>query len=384
MLWRLKCYEKSISNVIIITSIFTYIFTVRGEYIMIDLNSELMEQKMKVDFNTYDLSVKELLSMVNDGLINIAPEYQRQFRWDEERQSSLVESLFLGIPVPSLFMATNVDGTWEVIDGVQRLSTMICFAGDDSVREKVNAKKVEPLKLKGLSKLANFNDKRFSDLPVGVQNKFKLTSIKVTTLSDKSDKDVRFDLFERLNKGGVNLTPQEIRSCVYRGGFNDFLKELSKDYNFKNCVHLSERQENDGTREELVLRFFAYLYDLDSFEHSVKDFLNNYMSKADKGFNYSENDKLFRTVFKILNDALPNGISKGRKNTPLNLFEAVSVGAALAYMNNGKINTAGMAEWLKDKELLKYITGATNSKPRVIGRIEFCRKKFEGQKCLMK
>lgn len=62
---------------------------------MIDLNSELMEQKMKVDFNTYDLSVKELLSMVNDGLINIAPEYQRQFRWDVERQSSLVESLFL-------------------------------------------------------------------------------------------------------------------------------------------------------------------------------------------------------------------------------------------------------------------------------------------------
>ncbi|MFR8330793.1 MAG: DUF262 domain-containing protein [Clostridium fessum] len=63
---------------------------------MIDLNSELMEQKMKVDFNTYDLSVKELLSMVNDGLINIAPEYQRQFRWDVERQSSLVESLFFG------------------------------------------------------------------------------------------------------------------------------------------------------------------------------------------------------------------------------------------------------------------------------------------------
>ncbi len=116
------------------------------------------------------------------------------------------------------------------------------------------------------------------------------------------------------------------------------------------------------------------MYDLDSFEHSVKDFLNNYMSKADKGFNYSENDKLFRIVFKILNDALPHGISKGRKNTPLNLFEAVSVGAALAYMDNGKINTVGIDEWLKDKELLKYITGATNSKPRVIGRIEFCRK----------
>lgn len=345
---------------------------------MIDLDKELMTQKMKVDFNTYDLSVKELLSMVNDGLINIAPNYQRQFRWDDERQSSLIESLFLGIPVPSLFMATNADGTWELIDGVQRVSTMICFAGDDKVREKVNAKHVESLKLKGLSKLVNFNDKRFSDLPIGVQNKFKLTSIKVTTLSDKSDKNVRFDLFERLNRGGITLTPQEIRSCVYRGGFNDFLKELSQDTNFKECVHLSENQENDGTREELVLRFFAYLYDLDSFEHSVKDFLNNYMSKADRNFNYSKNDKLFREVFRILNEALPMGISKGRKNTPLNLFEAVSVGAALAYMDKGKINVSGIEEWLKDKELLKYITGATNSRPRVIGRIEFCRKKFEG------
>lgn len=345
---------------------------------MIDLDKELMTQKMKVDFNTYDLSVKELLSMVKDRLINIAPAYQRQFRWDVERQSSLIESLFLGIPVPSLFMATNADGTWELIDGVQRVSTMICFAGDDDVREKVNAKHVESLKLKGLSKLVNFNDKRFSDLPIGVQNKFKLTSIKVTTLSDKSDKNVRFDLFERLNRGGITLTPQEIRSCVYRGGFNDFLKELSQDTNFKKCVHLSENQENDGTREELVLRFFAYLYDLDSFDHSVKDFLNNYMSKADKNFNYSKNDKLFREVFRVLNEALPIGISKGRKNTPLNLFEAVSVGAALAYMDKGKINVSGIDEWLKDKELLKYITGATNSRPRVIGRIEFCRKKFEG------
>ena len=94
-----------------------------------DLQKQLMEQKMKVDFNTYDLSIKELISMVNDKLINIAPEYQRQFRWDKERQSSLIESIFLGIPIPSLFMATNADGTWELIDGVQRVSTILCFAG---------------------------------------------------------------------------------------------------------------------------------------------------------------------------------------------------------------------------------------------------------------
>ena len=274
---------------------------------------------MKVDFNTYDLSIKELISMISDGLINIAPEYQRQFRWDEERQSSLIESFFLGIPVPSIFMATNPDGTWELIDGVQRVSTILNFAGNDDERAKINTKKPSQLKLVGLKKLTLFNSHYFSELPLDLQTKFRLTSLKVTTLSDKSDRAVRFDLFERLNRGGVSLSDQEIRSCVYRGRFNDFLKEQAENPDFKNCVHLSERQETDGTREELVLRFFAYLYDLDNFTHSVKEFLNDYMGKADKKFNYSKNEKLFTTVFETLNKSLPNGISKGRKNTPLNL-----------------------------------------------------------------
>lgn len=342
-----------------------------------NLQLQLMEQKMKVDFNSYDLSIKELISMICDDLINIAPEYQRQFRWDTERQSSLIESLYLGIPVPSIFMATNADGTWELIDGVQRVSTILCFAGPDEVREKINSKNRSALRLSGLKKLSLFNDKVFSDLPFDIQTKFKLTSIKVTTLSDKSDKAVRFDLFERLNRGGISLSDQEIRSCVYRGRFNDFLKELAADRNFKNCVHLSESQEVDGTREELVLRFFAYLYDLDSFSHSVKDFLNDYMAKADKKFNYSKNEKLFHHVFEKLSCALPNGINKGRKNTPLNLYEAIAVGAASAYLNTGNINTDGITTWITDKELIRYTTGATNSRPQVVGRIEYCKQRFE-------
>ena len=158
----------------------------------------------------------------------------------------------------------------------------------------------------------------------------------------------------------------------------NFIKELSKNQDFIECVHLTERQENDGTREELVLRFFAYLYDLKSFVHSVRDFLNDYMEKADKKFNYSKNEKIFCEVFKTLNMALPKGISKGRKNTPLNLYEAVAVGAALAYLKNGTINTEGVEEWIKDSELIKYTTGATNTKERVIKRIEYCKNKFEG------
>ena len=117
-----------------------------------NLNDQLMEQKMKVDFNSYDFSVKELISMVNDGLINISPDYQRKFRWDTERQSSLIESLFLGIPIPAVFMATNANGTWELIDGVQRISTILCFAGTEEEYKKINTENPQHLKLNGLKK----------------------------------------------------------------------------------------------------------------------------------------------------------------------------------------------------------------------------------------
>src|SRR5947209_5608704 len=150
-----------------------------------DLITQLNVQKRKVDFNSYDISVKELISMVGEGIIDIAPEYQRQFL---------------------------------------------------------------------------------------------LKPLKITTLSDKSDLEVRFDLFERLNTGGIMLSNQEIRSCVFRGKFNDFLKTLAIDEDFKKVVKLTSTEEADGTREEYVLRFFAFLNNYQDFDHSVVEFLNKYMA----------------------------------------------------------------------------------------------------------
>ncbi|WP_284358279.1 DUF262 domain-containing protein [Pseudomonas syringae] len=105
--------------------------------------------------------------MVETGDIFVPPEYQRQFIWDAERQSVLIESVFLGIPVPSLFMATNSDSTWEVVDGVQRLGSLSHFFGSEKLLEKV--KRNDPLKLKGLTKLDHFNGVRFQDLPKSIQ-----------------------------------------------------------------------------------------------------------------------------------------------------------------------------------------------------------------------
>lgn len=340
-----------------------------------NLIAELSELKRKVDFNTYDISVKEIITMVSEGIINIAPEYQRQFRWKSDRQSQLIESILLGIPVPSLFMATNLDGTWEVIDGVQRLNSIIHFGGFPDARAKVQL--TSQLKLHDLNKLKSFNGKYFDDLPKSIQLDFLLKPLKITTLSDKSDMDVRFDLFERLNTGGIILTNQEIRSCVYRGRFNDYLKDLAHNENFNQCVRLTSTQEADGTREEYVLRFFAFLYNYQNFEHSVVDFLNGFMSESMKRFEYNEASRIFNQTFDQL-VALPQGITRNRKTTPANLFEAVAVGAAFAIHEVGHIRTENV-EWMTSPELRALTTGATNTRSKVIGRIEFCRDRFAGR-----
>lgn len=155
---------------------------------MADFIQQLTEQKRKVDFNTYDMTTKELVSLVEDGTINIAPDYQRQFRWETERQSSLIESIFLGIPVPSLFMATNNDNTWEVIDGVQRLSSIINFMAGVETRARKAIGRDNPLVLQGMPKLTEFNGHSYHDLPQTIKLEFSLKPIKVITLSDKSDK----------------------------------------------------------------------------------------------------------------------------------------------------------------------------------------------------
>lgn len=336
--------------------------------------SELSDLKRKVDFNTYDISVKELISMVAEGIINIAPDYQRQFRWKNDRQSQLIESIFLGIPVPSLFMATNLDGTWELIDGVQRLSSIIHFAGTEEARGKVQLD--THLKLSDLTKLQTFNNISFEQLPKSVQLDFQLKPLKITTLSDKSDMNVRFDLFERLNTGGIALTNQEIRSCVYRGKFNDFIKNLAAYENFHLRVRLTATQESDGTREEFVLRFFSFLYNYQNFNHSVVQFLNEYMNEATKKFDYIEGERIFKSTFDNLG-VLPAGITRNRSTTPTNLFEAVAVGAALALIQNGSF-VAHNFDWISSAELRNLTTGATNSRKKVVKRIEYCRDKFLG------
>ncbi len=276
-------------------------------------------------------------------------------------------------------MATNKDGTWELVDGVQRISTLVKFAGTAALRKTLDIKSA--LTLTGLEKLEGFNGKLFSDLPKPLQRQFELRPIKVVTLSDKSDPIVRYDLFERLNRGGVILTDQEIRSCVFRGPFAEFLSRMADDQNFRRVVKLNSRQSEDGTREECVLRYFAFLNRYRQFVHYVDKFLNDYMREAGKKFDFKEGEAEFARTFLELANVLPNGIVRpSRKGvTPLILFEAVAVGAALALRTTKKLHAKGIQGWIDSPELRAVTTGFTNSPAAVRERIEFCRDRFLGK-----
>lgn len=340
---------------------------------------QLAAQRRKVDFDSYDITVDDLVRRVSKARIEIAPAYQRQFRWDAVRQSRLIESLMLGIPVPPLFMATNVDASegnsWEVVDGLQRLLTLVNFTGDSDARLSVGLEG-SPLVLKGLEKLTLLEDRGFAALPRDIQTGLEDRPMRVIVLNDKSDLQVRFDLFERLNTGGIRLTDHEVRECVFMGEFINMLSDLADSDDFKTVVKLPASNWKDGTPAEYVLRFFAFNERYGSFEHSVKDFLNDYCEFGAANPDVSRRSFLFAQTFRFLAECFPEGIKSRKGITPVNLFEGLAVGASLALTRRPDLAVPSTLDWVTSSDIKKVTTGATNSRARVTGRIELSRDHF--------
>ena len=344
--------------------------------------NELDTQRRQVDFDTYDVTVDELLRRVERGRIDIAPSYQRKFRWDTARQSKLIESIFLGIPVPPLFMATNIiagsSSGWEVVDGLQRVTTLVNFAGSSTARTHVGLTGA-PLRLENLDKLQTFKGLSFEEMPGDLQGLFEDRPLKVIVLNDKSETRVRFDLFERINTGGIQLSHQEVRECVCRGPFINLLETLSREEAFSTVVRLPQSKLDDGTPQEYILRFFAYLERRDRFVHLVKEFLDDFTIDSQNSAQADHRKRVFMRTFNFLATCFPEGIKSRKGTTPVNLYEGVSVGSALALRENPNITPPEDISWIHSSELKSYVTGATNTRSRVDGRIEYCRGKFLGR-----
>jgi hypothetical protein len=332
------------------------------------MQQQLDDQRRKVDVDNYTLTVRELLSMAERSELHRAPEYQRKFRWDEEAESRLIESLLLGLPVPNLFFATNRDGSWEVVDGLQRISTIIHFASESKEQMKEIGKD-QALVLGGLRKLVTFNGLTFHALPTPIQLAFVKRGMGVTALSDKSDPETRFDTFERLNRGSVELSPQEVRACIYQGPFNELLRELAEYPAFRTLVKLQKKNEENATREELVLKFFAYLNARAKFAGAVSDFLSRYMEENRSSFDVEAGRRRFRSVVDSLAEEIDGPFLRVNTSvTPQNELEAVLVAAAEVIEETGSINSPPRG-WLDDAKLVSASTGATNTRGKLADRI---------------
>lgn len=343
------------------------------------LQKNLDEKRRRVDVDNFDISVGELVRMATKGELTISPEYQRKFRWDQKRESELIESVFLGLPIPGLYVAANPEGTWDLVDGVQRVSTLIHFSADHKFLSLIG--KTTPLILSDLDELKDFNALTYSQIPSTIRLlHFDKRFIRVTALSDKSDTDVRYELFERLNTGGVVLSQQEIRSCVYRGKPTEFINRCADVAEFKNLLKLQKLHQEDGTKEEVALKFFAYLYSREKFDGKVTKFLSNYLKENRGKFETEKNFNLFSDASKKLWELTGRRAFLRPKTpvTPLVELEACLVSIGEALLRNYTIGHVEPDVWIEDEELVRNSSGGSNTKRMLVARVSRAFKLFTG------
>lgn len=276
------------------------------------LREEIEIQSKAISTDSYQMSIGELINLYHDGEIDIHPEFQRMYRWSKTQRVKLIESILLGIPLPSIFVGARKDGIWDVIDGVQRLSTIYQFVG---ILKDDKGNLDEPLVLESTKHLPSLKDVQWDSddeataLPTDLKIKFKRSRIDVTIVLNTSDADSKYELFQRLNTGGTNLSEQEVRNCLIimsNSKFYDLLCILAINADFNNCVPLSEMKETNQYRIELIIRLLAAVY-CNEIDPSVSD-IGPYLDEAAIALSsmdscFDEMKLTFEGTFSLLNQA---------------------------------------------------------------------------------
>ncbi len=255
------------------------------------------EVSIEYDIATYpsDFTLQGIVDMWDEKGIEI-PEFQREFVWTIKQSSLLIESFLLGLPVPPVFFYIDDENKNLVIDGQQRIISVVFFFEGYFGFENLQGKR-QVFRLKGLSENSPYHEKIFSELSESDQRKLKntvLRAINIRQLSPKGQKTSIYHIFERLNTGGTPLKPQEIRNCVFRGGFVQILRELNENKKWR--LILGKNTLDKHQRDvELVLRLFSLSKRVKDYEKPMKEFMNNAMEKNRSGT--SDRVRVFREVF---------------------------------------------------------------------------------------
>lgn len=219
-----------------------------------------------VSSQTADWTISSLREKYERGQIDLQPAYQREYVWalKPELPSRLIESLLLEIPIPPIYFGKMPGKRFEVIDGQQRLTTLIRFVRNEFTLQK-------------LQRLGNQNGKLFRDLSEEHQAMVLDATIRTIVIDAGQNQNLRYEVFERLNRGSVALNEQELRNCVYRGPFCDLLAELEVDSYWRK-VKGGDKPEPRFLEREMILRFFAFANRIDYYAGNLKRFLNDYMA----------------------------------------------------------------------------------------------------------
>lgn len=344
------------------------------------IDFEIEENQRKNDFDTKEYPVEVIVSKFTKNLLDtdkaelFIPDYQREYIWDQKKGSEFIESLILDLPVPYIYVAVvnggPDDGRLEIVDGSQRIRTLVAFLTNH-------------LELNGLTILKSLNGAKFKDLPFGRQLRFQRKTIRWIELLKISEEDRR-ELFRRINTGGVTLKPMEVRFGSLDGSFLELINELAYDPLFLELCPISATKEKLKQRVEMVLRFFAYRLDFNSYNKEVASFLDEFMDKVNKNiipFNEQEFKNLFYNMLNFVKiNFSPLFFKKSTNNSDVAKirFEALSVGVSLALLENPNA-TCESTEWLTGPVFFNLTrSDASNSKPKLIDRTYYVRNKILG------
>ena len=277
----------------------------------------------KIKVRTTNVVVEQLVSRIRHGEIDLSPDFQRLFVWNTERQSRLIESLLLRIPIPVFYVAADEKENWSVVDGVQRISTIEAY-----MKDKFDLKQLEYLnQLEGLP---------YSKLPRPMQRRIGETQLVVNVIEPGTPEDVMFNIFRRINTGGMTLNGQEIRNALHPGAVREYLKELARTEEFLKATDNSIRVKRMADRE-CVLRFLAFY--IDPWEDYDANDLDGHLSRTMTKINEMPPEqrdaiaedfkKSMRAAFHIFGNKafrkLYNRDDRQRRQISKALFEAWSV-----------------------------------------------------------
>lgn len=353
------------------------------------LLEEVNQKSKEIHTDGYSMSIGEIASLYKDKELDIHPEFQRIFRWSILQKSKLIESILLGIPIPSIFVSQREDGVWDVVDGLQRLSTIFEFMGilrDESDELIDGSTLVSTPHLTMLAGKKWMSSDEDSVLDGSLKMEFKRAKIDVKIVKKQSDGNVKYELFQRINTLGSRLSDQEVRNCLLVMLNKDFffwLKELSDYKPFLDSISIAERLIDEQYHMELALRFFIYKnIDINEIRsiNDLSDFVTTKMNAfaSGDGFDMETEYQIFKKTFDYIKATV--GESAFKKYSVekqsfqgkflVSMFECVGVGIG-KNMTNGNVSfseeevSAKIKSLWSNPEFLQKIGGGANVSSRL-------------------